>query len=272
MVIFPKAKINLGLTVSGKRPDGYHNIETVFYQLNFCDALEVVVSMDGYKTDQLNVTGLDLPCPMDDNLVMAAADRLRKIHSFPFLKMHLHKVIPAGAGLGGGSSDAAGTLNILNKMFDFSISKDELKSIALGLGSDCPFFIDGNPVIAMGRGEIFKPVNNVLKGFKIILLNPRIQVNTREAYENCILSDTVRHLDDIITLPVADWKRLLINDFEKTIFLKYPLIGYLKEKLYESGALFSSMSGSGSSVFGIFKEEPVVQNDLKDFIIFKGDL
>ena len=157
-------------------------------------------------------------------------------------------------------------------MFDFSISKDELKSIALGLGSDCPFFIDGNPVIAMGRGEIFKPVNNVLKGFKIILLNPGIQVNTREAYENCILSETVRHLDDIITLPVADWKRLLINDFEKTIFLKYPLIGYLKEKLYESGALFSSMSGSGSSVFGIFKEEPVVQNDLKDFIIFKGDL
>jgi 4-diphosphocytidyl-2-C-methyl-D-erythritol kinase len=272
MVIFPKAKINLGLTVSGKRPDGYHNIETIFYQLNFCDALEIVVRMDGYKSDQLTVTGLDLPGPIDDNLVMAAVGQMRKSYSFPFLKMHLHKVIPAGAGLGGGSSDAAGTLNILNKLFDFSISNGELKSIALGLGSDCPFFIDGNPVVAVGRGEIFKPVNNVLRGLKILLLNPGIQVNTREAYENCIPSDNVRHLDEIITMPVADWKRLLINDFERTIFLKYPLIGYIKEKIYESGALFSSMSGSGSSVFGIFKEEPVVPDDLKEFVIFQGDL
>jgi len=272
MVIFPKAKINLGLTVSGKRPDGFHDIETIFYLVNFCDALEIVVGTDGSESDQLTVTGLDLPCVNDENLVLAAVSQLRRNFSFPFLKMHLHKVIPYGAGLGGGSSDAAGTLNIINRMFEFSISNGELKSIALTLGSDCPFFIDGNPALATGRGEIFKPLKNLLEGLKIILLNPGIHVNTREAYENCMPSGNGHHLGNIISKPVKDWRKLMINDFEKTIFSKYPLIGYFKEKLYESGALFSSMSGSGSSVYGIYNEEPAVPDDLKDFVIFKGDL
>jgi 4-diphosphocytidyl-2-C-methyl-D-erythritol kinase len=272
MVIFPKAKINLGLTVSGKRPDGFHDIETIFYQVNFCDALEIVAGTDGSDGDQLTVSGLDLPCLTGDNLVLSAVGQLRRNFRFPFLRLHLHKVIPAGAGLGGGSSDAAGTLNIINRMFKLSISSGELKSIALTLGSDCPFFIDGGPALARGRGEIFKPLKNLLEGLKIILLNPGIHVNTREAYENCIPSGNGYHLDEIIRKPVKDWRKFMINDFEKTIFSRYPLIGYCKEKLYESGALFSSMSGSGSSVYGIYKEEPAIPDDLKDFVIFKGDL
>jgi 4-diphosphocytidyl-2-C-methyl-D-erythritol kinase len=272
MLIFPRAKINLGLIVSGKRPDGYHDIETVFYQLNFCDALEIVKGGANTDSDVLTVTGIDIHCRNNDNLVLKAVNILRENYHFPFLRIHLHKVIPSGAGLGGGSSDAAGTLNILNRLFDFSIDAKELKSYALTIGSDCPFFIDGKPALATGRGEIFKPVENVLQGLKIILLNPGIHIDTREAYEECLPSAGWTHLDNILSRPLNDWKELMRNDFEKSVFAKYPLIEYVKQKLYESGALFSSMSGSGSSVYGIFRDEPSLPDDLKDYVIFKGDL
>ncbi|MFZ0280259.1 MAG: 4-(cytidine 5'-diphospho)-2-C-methyl-D-erythritol kinase [Bacteroidales bacterium] len=272
MVVFPKAKINLGLTISGKRPDGYHDIETIFYPVPFCDAMEMVVRGEGAKHDCFMLTGIDLPCKIEENLVLRAVKRLREAFTIPELKIHLHKAVPSGAGLGGGSSDAACMLCTLNKYFGFSLSQDELKTFALGLGSDCPFFIMNKPAYATGRGEILEPVDNILECFKILLLNPGIQVNTREAYEDCKPSGSDVSLTEIIKLPVSEWKELMINDFEKTVFTKFPAIGRLKERLYESGALYSSMSGSGSTVYGIFKEEPIVPEDVKKFLIYNGEL
>jgi 4-diphosphocytidyl-2-C-methyl-D-erythritol kinase len=202
MVVFPKAKINLGLTISGKRPDGYHDIETVFYPVPLNDAMEIVIGEDGAKHDTLTLTGLDLPCNSGENLALRAVKRLREAFSFPFLTIHLHKAIPCGAGLGGGSSDAACMLCTINRYFDLSLSRDELESFALELGSDCPFFILSQPACATGRGEILKPVGKVLEGLKIVLLNPGIQVNTREAYENWTPSPTVKSLAEIINRPV----------------------------------------------------------------------
>lgn len=270
MVVFPKAKINLGLTISGKRSDGYHDIETIFYPLRFSDAMEIVPGINEINNDSLTLTGLELPCPNEENLVLKALRRLREEYPVPILRIHLHKVIPSGAGLGGGSSDAACILSSMNRVIRFEIPAEKLRSIALDLGSDCPFFIESIPAFAGGRGEILKPVEDVLKNYKIVLLSPGIKVNTREAYENCIPSGSGASLMEIIKLPVTEWKDLLINDFENTVFQKYPLIGILKSRLYESGALYSSMSGSGSSVYGIYADEPSVPEDLRKYVIYKG--
>lgn len=272
MVVFPRSKINLGLTITGKRPDGYHDIETVFYPVPFCDAIEMVVSPDGEKNDSLTVTGLDLTCIGEDNLILKAVKSLRESFSFASLKIHLHKVIPTGAGLGGGSSDAACMLCTINKYFGLSLEQEELKVLAAKMGSDCPFFIEGKPVYATGRGEIMKPVDNLLEGYKILLLNPGIQISTREAYENCIPAQSALSLTEIITKSISVWKDLMINDFEKTIFAKFPVIGSLKARLYQSGALYSSMSGSGSTVYGIYRDEPKIPDDLKKYVIFMGEL
>ncbi len=272
MVSFPKAKINLGLTISDRRADGFHNIETIFYPVGFCDAMEIVESTDGMETDLLTITGLTLSSRNEDNLVLRAVRMLREVHPFPFLKIHLHKAIPAGAGLGGGSSDAACALCTLNKMFRLSLSTDDLRKIALSLGSDCPFFIESKPCFGTGRGEILTPVTPVLEGYRIVILNTGIQVSTKEAYDYCKPANSGANLYEEFSIPVTEWKTLLVNDFERTVFKKYPSIGILKERLYESGAIFSSMSGSGSSVYGIFREEPVIPDDLTKYAIYKGEI
>lgn len=272
MVTFPKAKINLGLTISDRRTDGFHNIETIFYPTGFCDAMEMVVLTEGIKNDLLTTTGLTLSCQNEENLVLRTVRVLREVISIPFLKIHLHKVIPAGAGLGGGSSDAACALCTLNKLFRLSLSKDDLRNIALSLGSDCPFFIEAKPCFGTGRGEILTPVNPVLEGYRIVLVNPGIQVSTKEAYDYCKPANSGANLFEVFSMPVSEWKGLMVNDFERTVFRKYPSIGILKERLYESGAIYSSMSGSGSSVYGIFREEPAIPDDLEKFVLYKGEL
>ena len=272
MVVFPKAKINLGLKISGKRPDGYHNIETIFYPTGFCDVMEIVECSDESESDILTVTGLKLPCGTEENMVMRAARKIREAYPIPFLRIHLHKLIPTGAGLGGGSSDAACLLRSVNRIFGLAISNSRISNIALELGSDCPFFIECLPSYASGRGEILKPVDQMLKGFVLVILNPGITVSTREAYETCIPEGSASGLAEIVSLPLSEWKSLLKNDFEKTVFKKYPIISKLKEGLYESGALYSSMSGSGSSVFGIFRQEPVIPDYLKEYTIYQGAL
>ncbi len=272
MVIFPKAKINLGLNITRKRPDGFHDIETIFYPVSFCDALELVANGKEAKEDLLKVTGLNTGGKPENNLVFTAVRKLRENHSFPLLKIHLHKRIPIGAGLGGGSSDAASVLKIINRCFRLSLSTEELKAISLGLGSDCPFFIDSQPAFASGRGEMLKPVNPVMEGFQIVLVNPGVGISTREAYENCIPDEPPASLTEMINHPVSEWKDLIINDFEKTTFKKYPQIGTLKNILYESGAIYSSMSGSGSTVYGIFNRKPVVPDKIKDLVIYEGVL
>jgi 4-diphosphocytidyl-2-C-methyl-D-erythritol kinase len=272
MVVFPKAKINLGLMITGKRPDGYHDIETIFYPVGLCDAMEVVEDSSGLQLDLLTVTGNMLPGNPEENLVIRAVRKLRERHSFPFLKIHLHKIIPPGAGLGGGSSDAACMIRTINKTFKISLGTDEMKDVVSGLGSDCPFFIDNLPAFATGRGEILRPLKPFFNGLHVMILNPGILISTHEAYENCEPSSPEIHLTDMISRPITEWRELIINDFEKTIFQKYPQIKNIKQALYNAGAIYSSMSGSGSSVYGIFLQKPVVPADLKKYAIYNGEL
>ena len=272
MVVFPNAKINLGLRITGKRPDDYHNIETIFYPVDLHDALEIVCAGDDVKQDMLKATGIRIDGKPEDNLVIKSVRKFRELYSFPFLRLHLHKAIPSGAGLGGGSSDAACILKIINRCFRFSLSLEELKVIALGLGSDCPFFIDYTPSFATGRGEILQPVASVLSGLYIVLVNPGISISTREAYENCIPGDPEESLFHLIDLPITMWKKMIINDFEKFVFMKYPEVGLIKQNLYSAGAFYSSMSGSGSSVYGIFQDKPEIPDSLKKNVIFEGVL
>lgn len=269
MLVFPKAKINLGLRITGKRSDGYHDIETVFYPIGLSDALELVADPKG-SGDKLTVTGSELPGRKEDNIVLRAVSKLREAFPIPFLNIHLHKIIPAGAGLGGGSSDAAFMLRALNKMFSLSLSADELKAIAAGLGSDCPFFIDCQPAFASGRGEILTVVDNVLDGFYTVLLIPGISISTKEAYENCLPAKPENSLRNLIDMPVSEWKDLIVNDFEKTIFIGHPEIKAIKQTLYRTGAIYSSMSGSGSTVYGIFNEKPVIPVNLRKLVIYEG--
>jgi 4-diphosphocytidyl-2-C-methyl-D-erythritol kinase len=269
MIIFPKAKINLGLRIVRKRPDGYHDIETLFYPVSFSDALEFVVSGEPSDKDTLTVTGINTGSEPEDNLVIKALRKLREKYSFPSLKVHLHKTIPAGAGLGGGSSDAAFLLKAINKYFELSIENETLKVMALELGSDCPFFIDSIPCYATGRGELLQPVNSILSGYYILIINPGIGINTRDAYLNCHPSEPATSLLKLTKRSVNQWKELIINDFEDYAFKIHPVIGNIKSELYNSGAIFSSMSGSGSTVYGIFSGKPKVPDKFKDFVIWE---
>ena len=270
MIVFPKAKINLGLRITGKRSDGYHDLETVFYSVGLCDALEYVVSPEKTDHDIITITGINIVGNQEDNLVIKTIKRIRKTYPIPYLKIHLHKVIPLGAGLGGGSSDAANLLRIINRCFNLSIPAGRLKSIALELGSDCPFFIDGTPAYATGRGEILEPVGDVLSGYYLVLLNPGIGINTREAYQSCHPQKPTISLNAIIKKPIAEWKNLMVNDFEEFAFSKHPVISTIKNEMYNSGALFSLMSGSGSSVYGVFQKKPEIPGKLKKFVIWEG--
>ncbi len=272
MISFPKAKINLGLRITGKRSDGFHDIETIFYPVGLSDALEFVVTSGLKNEDELTVTGINPGISFERNLVIRAVKKLRNFFPLPFLKIHLHKVIPVGAGLGGGSADAACMLRAINKRFNLLISDSGLKTYALELGSDCPFFIDSVPSLAAGRGEILSPVKPVLEGYHIILINPGIHLSTREAYLNSHPGAPDKSLQQIISYDIPKWKKLIKNDFEDFAFNVYPQIGDIKRALYKSGAVFSSMTGSGSTVYGIFEDEPKVPEKLKEFVIYEGVL
>ncbi len=274
MVTFPRAKINIGLRITEKRQDGFHNIETMFFPIPLCDALEFVQSENQNKGDILTVTGLDTGGTPEANLVMKAVRRLRETSSFPYLKIHLHKAIPSGAGLGGGSSDAAFILKGINRCYSLKLDNNQLRSIALELGSDCPFFIDAVPALAKGRGEILESLNEqILNDHYMILVNPGINVNTREAYQNCLPAIPAQSLSWIIENYAPEkWKDIIINDFEDYAFNRFPLIGKLKEEMYRSGAIFSLMSGSGSSVYAIFRNRHAIPEKLKGYVIWQGYL
>jgi len=273
MIVFPKAKINLGLRITGKRNDGYHNIETLFYPVSFCDALEFVASPEPSEKDLIRVTGISLGINPEENIVMKTITKLRERYSFPVLKIHLHKAIPHGAGLGGGSSDAACMIKALNRHFTLSIGDQEMKSIALEIGSDCPFFIDGDPAYANGRGEILESINPMLSGCYLLLLNPGVGINTGEAYQYCRPETPVTSLRLLAKRDISEWKDLILNDFEEFAFKKHPVIRKIKDDLYSSGALFSSMSGSGSSVYGIFSGKPGnIPGHLRRMVIWEGPM
>ncbi len=249
MVWFPNCKINLGLHVIDKRPDGYHNIETVFYPISLRDALEIIQSAEM----QFEVSGLEVTGNAEDNLCLKAYQLLKKdFPQLPSLKIHLHKAIPTGAGLGGGSSDGAFMLKMLNDKFDLQLSEKALIDYALQLGSDCPFFIINKPSFATGRGENLQTVNLDLSGYKMIVVNPKIHVSTKDAFLKLTPTRPEKSIKEIVALPVVSWKNELINDFEKPVFDSHPAVKEIKDEMYTAGAIYASMTGTGSTVFGIF--------------------
>jgi len=274
MILFPTAKINIGLYITEKRADGFHNIETIFYPVPFCDALEFVKSDNQNRSDSLIVTGIESIGKPEDNLIIKAVKKLRERKDFPILKIHLHKVIPPGAGLGGGSSNAAFMLKGVNHFYKLGLNSKELKEIALDIGSDCPFFIDAVPAFASGRGEILKPLKSEsLNNHYIVLANPAKSINTKTAYMNCRPAPAQVSLNSVFdNVPVEQWKNIIKNDFDEYAFGEEPLIAKLIAEMYLSGAVFSLMSGSGSTVYGIFKNKPQLSELLKKYLIWKGHL
>lgn len=256
MICFPNAKINLGLNIVSKRPDGYHNIEAVFYPVPLTDALEIVEAGE-FSFSQ---TGIPVDAPVENNLVVKAMRLLQEKYTLPSLAVHLLKGIPFGAGLGGGSSDAAFMLKLVNDFCRLQIPDDELETLAARLGADCPFFIRNKPVFATGTGNMFEPIELSLSGYALCLVKPDIKVSTPEAYSMITPASPDISIKEIIHYPVTEWKNCLINDFEEVVFSRHPAIGEIKAKLYENGAVYACMSGSGSSVFGLF-EEPVSLKD-----------
>lgn len=263
MVVFPNCKINLGLHVIRKRDDGYHDLETVFYPLPLRDALEVVRLEDGSRKPEdgnvdIHMSGLIVNGKPEDNLCIKAYDLLKKDYpQIPAIQMHLHKAIPMGAGLGGGSSDGAFTLQLLNEKFQLNISREQLLDYALRLGSDCPFFIINKPCIATGRGELMQEVSLDLSSWSFLLVHPGVHVNTGWAFSQLTPAAPSQSLTAIIQQPVTDWRSLLKNDFETPVLEHHPELKAIKEKLYEAGALYASMSGSGSCFYGIFPKGKV---------------
>jgi 4-diphosphocytidyl-2-C-methyl-D-erythritol kinase len=256
MVVFPSAKINLGLHVLDKRADGFHNLETIFYPIALTDSLEVQVTSDANNPFHFTQTGIALDCSPEKNLCYKAYLAIKEIHpELPPMQVHLHKTIPTGAGLGGGSSDGAFMLNAINRKFELNISNELLAEIALSLGSDCPFFLINSPALAYGRGEMLHPIPLSLNNYSILLINPGIHINTGWAFGALTHVKPQIELKNILEIPIEDWKHCLVNHFETPVFSAHPEIASIKNKLYEHGAIYASMSGSGSSVFGIFPQK-----------------
>lgn len=258
VIVFPNAKINLGLRILRKREDGYHDLETVFYPVALKDAVEIIRLAPQEKTSSFPFTlsGTEIAGRPSSNLCVRAYKLLKKdFPDLPHIKMHLHKAIPSGAGLGGGSSDAAFTLLLLNKLFGLKLNREQLIRYAQELGSDCPFFIINKPCYATGRGEILEETDLDLSPYRIVIVNPGIHIDTGLAFTNIIPALPEISVKEIIKRPVERWKDDLQNDFEKIIFDRHPDIVDIKDQLYRSGALFASMSGSGSTVYGVFPAE-----------------
>lgn len=252
MITFPNIKINLGLSITEKRPDGYHNLETVFYPVALEDAMEIRTNPEAQQKFTLHQHGMEIAGNPENNLVVKTYLLLDKEFHLPPVEIHLYKHIPSGAGLGGGSSDAAFMLKLLNEHYNLQLSDNQLEDYAATLGADCAFFIKNTPTYAEGIGNIFSPIELSLKGYRIMIVKPDVFVSTREAFANIRPHRPEYPVREVIRRPVAEWKDTLINDFEASVFPQYPVIGEIKEELYHQGAIYASMSGSGSSVFGLF--------------------
>lgn len=254
MIFFPNCKINLGLQILRKRQDGFHDLQTVFYPVPLTDALEIIQTEE--KQTSLSVSGLSIDAKENENICIKAYQLFKKdFPDLPFVQIHLHKVIPSGAGLGGGSSDGAFMLLLLNRKFNLALTEEQLISYALQLGSDCPFFIKNKPCFATGRGEQMKELGLDLTSYKIMLVNPQIHIATVWAFSQLQPNDQRTSFLEIIKQPIDNWKEQLTNDFEPAIFRQHPEIKKIKENLYEQGAVYASMSGTGSTVFALFKKD-----------------
>ena len=259
MIQFPHCKINLGLSILEKRKNGFHNLETVFYPVGLKDIIEITPLSNPTQEVTFSSSGIAVPGNDADNLCVKAYQLLKKDHShLPSIQMHLHKAIPMGAGLGGGSSDATAVIKILNKLFTLALSEDALLQYTAQLGSDCPFFLHEQPCHATGRGEILNPISLSLKDYQIVLIHPAISISTAWAFQQIQPAFKEKNILDIIQQPISTWKQDLINDFESPILAAHPILQSIKTELYEKGAIYASMSGSGSSFFGIFEQSTIM--------------
>ena len=272
MITFPNAKINIGLNIIEKRDDGFHNIESVFYPVGLCDALEVIENKEA-EVERISFTssGIEIPGDITDNLCYYAYHLVSADYPLPNVKVHLHKHIPIGAGLGGGSADAAFFIRLLNDKFELGISWGEMHNYARQLGSDCSFFISNKPAFAEGRGDVYESAKIDLSDYYLVLIYPDIHINTAKAYAGVKPKQPIRSLeDDILNLPIEQWKEFIHNDFEGSIFPQFPEIENIKEKLYLKGAIYASMSGSGSTVFGIFKNATNLKLEFEGSFVWEG--
>ena len=248
MIVFPSAKINIGLNIVNKRADGYHDLETVFYPIMIKDVLEVIEA----KTLSFTSSGLAIQGEQEGNICLKAYDLLSRDMKLPFVQIHLHKDIPIGAGLGGGSADVAFFIKLMNEKFDLGLNRERMEHYASLLGADCAFFIQNEPVFASGKGDYFEEIGLDLTNYFIVLIMPDVHSGTSEAFKNIIPKPAIASLKELIKNAIPTWKDTIENDFESGLVKKYPAIGVIKDSLYHCGAIYASMSGSGSSVYGIF--------------------
>lgn len=265
MITFSNAKINIGLNIIGKRLDGYHNLETVFYPIPIEDPLEIHIKDKSDSTISLFTFGKKIDGDISSNLVVKAYELLKKDFELPSVNVYLYKNIPSGAGLGGGSSNASFAIKLLNKKFNLNLSNQQMEDYAKQLGADCPFFIQNKPVFAEGIGELFTPIPLDLKGYKLVLIKPQLFVSTQEAFQGIQPHQAENLLLDCIKLPIHKWKDYIFNDFERPLFKSHPELKEIKTFLYDSGAIYASVSGSGPSIYGIFK----AQDSLPDLSAFE---
>lgn len=268
MVVFPNAKINIGLNITEKRPDGFHNIVSCFYPVAWTDALEVLPA----TTLSFQASGIPVPGEASTNLCLKAYNLLAQEHDLPAVSVHLLKAIPIGAGLGGGSADAAFTIKALNQLFSLNISVNQQQDYARTLGSDCAFFIENKPMYCYGKGDQFEDIALRLTGKWIMLVNPGLHISTPEAYAGVVPHTPTTDLRTLLNLPLNQWEGKIVNDFEESLFPKYPVLEEYKQELYALGAHYASMSGSGSTLYGIFDAEVEIPNNFGNSIVWQGEL
>ncbi len=268
MIVFPNGKINLGLSIKNKRADGFHNIESFVYPAPIYDALEFKPS----SKFSIEISGMPIPGNMADNILYKTWKLLQEQYQIPTIDIKLLKGIPLGSGLGGGSSNAVFLLKNLNTYFKLDLANETLLNYSATLGSDCPFFLKNSPSIIKGCGEIVQPVNLSLKGMHLVVVYPDFQISTQEAFSNIIPDKKHIKMEDIVNKPIEQWQDVLVNDFEKTAFKKYPLLPTIKNTLIDNGAVYASLTGSGAAIYGLFRQSVNVKKYFPDYFIRNGIL
>jgi 4-diphosphocytidyl-2-C-methyl-D-erythritol kinase len=268
MVVFPNAKINIGLSILEKRPDGFHNISSCFYPVGWADALEIQPA----ETLTFESSGIPIPGDGASNLCVKAYHLMARDYPLPPVSMHLLKAVPIGAGLGGGSADAAFTIKALDALFSLGLSIGQQQQYARQLGSDCAFFVENRPMYCYGKGDEFAEIDLRLTGKWIVLVNPGLHISTAEAYAGVRPGQPAHDLREALRQPIDTWRHRVVNDFEASLFPAYPVLSEYKQALYDLGALYASMSGSGSTLYGIFENQVEIPNNFGDLKVWKGEL
>ena len=256
MILYPNAKVNIGLNVLFKRSDGFHELETLMHPVGLTDILTINKSGNKQKKINFATTGIHIDGNHNDNIIYKACELIGSNYNLPSLDIHLHKTIPFGAGLGGGSADGAFTIKGINELCNLNMSINNMEKLAAELGSDCPFFIKNRPAITKGRGEIIKPYDIDLKQYRFVIVVPPMPINTKKAYSLITPNTPKLNLFELLKFDITKWRSTVVNDFEDSVFPQYPEIKNIKEELYKQGAVYASLSGSGSAVFGVFKDAP----------------